>query len=289
MNILLHIISLKFRILPRAVALFFGRCLGVFIYYFVPLRQNVATQNIKIAFPEYSPSTVKRLLKNTCKHYGMVLIDFLRQPNLDVKNITNFVQMDDETKHVLDKHDGGIIMTGHLGNWEAFLPALGLNGYPFVVVTQTQKSAGSQKFFNGIRDFPNISLIPRTGSRKKMLTVLEEKMFLGLASDQNAGKRGVKIPFFNEPASIPKGAALFHLKTGMPIIVGFCILSKGLKYNLRLREINLSSIPSEKEDAIIEINTQFSALLEKEVREYPEQYFWFHRKWKKSTYNTINK
>jgi len=214
----------------------------------------------------------------------MVLIDFLRQPNLNADNISDFVIIDDETKKILDKYDGGIIMTGHLGNWEAFLPALGLNGYPFVVVTQTQKSAGSQTFFNGIRNFPNISLIPRTGSRKKMLSVLQEHKFLGLASDQNAGKRGINIPFFDLPASIPKGAGLFHLKTSMPIIVGFCILSRDLKYNLRLREMNLSSIPNEKEDAIIAINTQYSKLLENEVRKYPEQYFWFHRKWKKSIY-----
>ena len=284
MNILLKIISLKFRILPRSVTLFIGRLLGLFIYYCVPIRKHIAIQNIKIAFPEYSPSEVKLLLKNTCKHYGMVLIDFLRQPHLNNQNISNFVKIDEETKNVLDKYHGAIIMTGHLGNWEAFLPALGLNGYPFVVVTQTQKSAGSQKFFDGIRNFPNVSLIPRTGGRKKMLTVLEENKFLGLASDQNAGKRGINIPFFNVPASIPKGAALFHLKTGMPIIVGFCILSRDLKYNLQLKEMKLSSIPNEKEDAIIAINTQFSEILEKEVRKYPEQYFWFHRKWKKSTY-----
>jgi len=248
------------------------------------LRQNIAIQNIKIAFPEYSTSEVKQLLKNTCKHYGMVLVDFLRQPNLDAENISDFVTIDAKTKKILDKYDGGIIMTGHLGNWEAFLPTLGLNGYPFVVVTQTQKNAGSQTFFNEIRNFANISLIPRTGSRKRMLSVLEEHKFLGLASDQNAGKRGVNIPFFDIPASIPKGAALFHLKTSMPIIVGFCILSKDLKYNLRLREMNLSSIPAEKEAAIIAINTQYSKLLENEVRKYPEQYFWFHRKWKKSIY-----
>jgi KDO2-lipid IV(A) lauroyltransferase len=261
------------------VALFIGRLLGLFIYYFVPLRQFVAIQNITIAFPEYSQSQVKLLLKNTCKHYGMVLIDFLRQPNLDAENISDFVIIDDETKRILDRHDGGIIMTGHLGNWEAFLPALGLNGYPFVVVTQTQKSEGSQKFFNNIRSFPHISLIPRTGGRKQMLRVLDEHKFLGLASDQNAGKHGIDIPFFNIPAAIPKGAALFHLKSGMPIIVGFCILSRDLKYNLRLRQMDLSSIPSKKEDAIIAINTQYSKLLENEVRKYPEQYFWFHRKW----------
>ena len=284
MNILLKIISLKFRILPRPVALFIGRLLGLFIYYFVPLRQIVAIQNIKIAFPEYSPSQVKLLLKNTCKHYGMVLIDFLRQPNLDAENISDFVTIDDETKKILDGHDGGIIMTGHLGNWEAFLPALGLNGYPFVVVTQTQKSVGGQKFFNNIRSFPNISLIPRTGGRKQMLQVLDDHKFLGLASDQNAGSHGVAIPFFNKLVPTPKGAALFHRKTGMPIIVGFCILSKDLKYNLTLRVMETSHISKDKLEAIVDINTRFSEILENEVKSFPEQYFWYHRKWSRTLY-----
>ena len=97
MNILLNIISLKFRILPRSVALFIGRLLGLFIYYCVPIRKHIAIQNIKIAFPEYSPSEVKLLLKNTCKHYGMVLIDFLRQPHLDDQNISNFVRIDEKS------------------------------------------------------------------------------------------------------------------------------------------------------------------------------------------------
>ena len=175
-------------------------------------------------------------------------------------------------------------MTGHLGNWETFLPALGLNGYPLVVVTQTQKNAGSQKFFNNMRSFPNVSLMPRTGGIKEMLRVLNEHKFLGLASDQNAGERGINVPFFDVAASIPRGAALFHLKTGMPIIVAFCILSRDLKYNLQLKEMDLSSTPNEKKDAIVAINTQFSNLLEREVKKYPEQYFWFHRKWKKSIY-----
>ena len=242
MNIILHIISFFLRILPRKVALFGGRLLGWLIYKFVPLRFSVARQNIIFAFPQFQSSQVEDLLLKCSKHYGMVLIDFLRQSGLNKNNIKNYVYMDAETKEVLNSCNGGIIMTGHLGNWEAFLPALGLNGYPFVVVTQTQKSKGSQKFFNKMRSFPNISLIPRTGGRKQMLQVLDEYKFLGLASDQNAGKNGVAIPFFNKLVPTPKGAALFHRKTGMPIIVGFCILSSDLKYNLKLRKMDTSLI-----------------------------------------------
>ena len=241
-------------------------------------------QNIEIAFPNYSSKEIKTLLKNTYKHYGMVLFDFLRMPNLNKKNIRDLVRLDDKSKKILNDCNGGIIMTGHLGNWELFLPALGLNGFPFVVVTQTQKNPGSQKFFNFIRSFPNVSLIPRTGARKKMLRVLEENKYLGLASDQNAGEHGTEIPFFDKPVSTPRGTALFHLKTGMPIIVGFCILSSDLKYDLKLRTMKVSNNSNEQNQKVIDINTDFCKTLEREIRSFPEQYFWFHRKWSRSIY-----
>ena len=258
--------------------------IGATTYYFFPLRHNVAIQNIKFAFPGLSNSESKTILKKTSMHFGMVLVDFLRQSYLNKDRINKLVRVDEKSLKILDKLDGGIIMTGHMGNWEMFLPALGLNGYPFVVVTQTQKNISSQRFFNKIRSFPNISLIPKNGSRKKMLVALEQNKFLGLASDQNAGARGIKIPFFSIPASIPKGAALFHIKTSMPIIVGFCILSRDLKYDLCFRQIDLSTIPKNKEDAIIAINSQFSQKLEDQIIKHPHQYFWFHRKWEKSIY-----
>ena len=62
------------------------------MYYTLNKSRDIAETNIKIAFPEYSLSEVKQLLKNTSKHYGMVLVDFLRMPILDANNIHNFVR-----------------------------------------------------------------------------------------------------------------------------------------------------------------------------------------------------
>ena len=35
---------------------------------------------------------------------------------------------------------------------------------------------------------------------------------------------------------------------------------------------------------IYNVNTYFSQLLEDEIKKYPEQYFWFHKKWNKKIY-----
>ena len=69
------------------------------------------------------------------------------------------------------------------------------------IVTQTQRSKGAQKFFNWIRRKENTTLIPKKASKKIMMDVLDNNKFLGLASDQNAGKNGVNVPFFNSKVS----------------------------------------------------------------------------------------
>ena len=117
-----------------------------------------------------------------------------------------------------------------------------------------------------------------------MRQILVDNKFLGLASDQNAGKYGIKVPFFNSMVSIPKGAGYFHIKTKKPILIGFCILTPQLKYKLTLKEIDESIINDEKNDLIYNVNRYFSNLLEKEIIKYPEQYFWFHQKWTKDIY-----
>ena len=120
-----------------------------------------------------------------------------------------------------------------------------------------------------------------------MLNALQNGEILGLASDQNAEDKGTKIKFFNKEASIPKGAAYFYYKTKCPIIVGFCILRKDLKYEFNLKEIKMKNIPEQIDDLVIKVNTMYSNMLEEEIKKYPEQYFWFHRKWDRKIYNSL--
>ena len=40
----------------------------------------------------------------------------------------------------------------------------------------------------------------------------------------------------------------------------------------------------QKQDIIVEINKIYSKMLEDIIIEYPEQYFWFHKKWDKGIY-----
>ena len=277
-------ISFFLNLFPRNLSLFFGRIFGLFIYYILPIRKKIALENIKDNLTEIKTKEQKAILKKTYRHFGMVLTDFLRSKKLNQKNINNIVHVNKKTKELLNDNPGAIIMTGHLGNWEYFLPTFGLNNFPFSIVAQKIKNPYLNRLFLKIRTVKNVEVIFKSDGTKKMLSILKNKIFLGLASDQNAGKKGEKVEFLNIEASIPKGAAIFHIKTGAPIIIGYCVMNKDLTYNFNAEILDTTDINFEKDDVIYRINRKFTISLEQMIKKYPNQYFWFHKMKNKKQY-----
>jgi Kdo2-lipid IVA lauroyltransferase/acyltransferase len=278
------IISFFFNIFPRKVSLLIGRWIGIFIFYIIPIRKKVALQNIKDNFTNLNNIQQLNLLKKTYMHFGMVLSDFLRQKTLNKNIIDKTVNIDDKTINLLRKNEGSIIMTGHLGNWEYFLPILGLNNIKFSIVAQKIKNDYLNKLFLKNRTFMNVEVIFKKDGKEKMIKALDDNFYLGLASDQNAGKRGTIVKLLNINISIPKGAAIFHLKTKKPIFIGYCVMNKDYSYNFYIEELNISKVKDSKLDIIKNINSIFTDSLGEMILKYPEQYFWFHKMKNKTDY-----
>ena len=96
-----------------------------------------------------------------------------------------------------------------------------------------------------------------------------------MESDQDAKNSGIFVEFFGMKASTHKGAALFHLKSKAPIIFVTLHMESTNEYFL-----NIQPIITNKESDIESITISYTRLLENIIIKHPEQYFWFHRRWK---------
>jgi KDO2-lipid IV(A) lauroyltransferase len=108
-----------------------------------------------------------------------------------------------------------------------------------------------------------------------MMKVVSEGGILGLAADQDARKSGVFVNFLGRPASAFRGPAVFHLKTGAPLILALCRMDKQSRYHISFERLQVT-----QEDSVETITQKIASKLEEAVFENPEQYFWFHRRWK---------
>ena len=269
--------------IPRKFILFLGKVLGIFIYYFIPIRKKVAKINILIAFPELSDKEVNNIILKSYKHYGMLLFEFIMQNNKNIYN--NIVELDNKTKKCLTDDVGKILMTAHIGNWEMMLPIIS-KFRKVIGVAREQKNKGANKFIIENRSFNNVELISNKGSTRKMAKALFKNKILLLVCDQNAKSKGNKLLFFNKESSFPKGPGYFHFLTNSELIYGFCILNKDYKYELKIRNLNIEKKIEQKDELVIQINRLYIKKLEEIITKYPEQYFWFHKKWDKTIYDS---
>ena len=262
---ILVLFSATFSVLPRKINLFIGRLIGILLYLF-PFRKNVAKKNIDIVFKDLSSNDKKLILLNCYKHYGMVLIDFLCQQSINKYNLDEYFIFSNEAKKTLLTAGGGCILSAHIGNWEMVLPAMGLNEIKMDTVVMEQKNKAANNFYTKLRTFKNINLIFKHGALKSLYTAIEENRMIGLASDQNARRKGIKIDFFGEPSSFPKGAGKFYYKTNYT------------------EEIKINSNDDTENSIIKLIVSTYANILSKKIKQHPEQYFWFHKKWSKIIY-----
>ena len=178
-------------------------------------------------------------------------------------------------KEALDKNKGVLLVSGHFGLWELILGWFGINKYSLLLIGQKQKNVGADRFINKLRKNNGIKILPRKSSLELMYSALENNDILTLASDQDAKKSGIFINFFGVKASTPKGAALFHLKSKSPIIFVTCHMESINKYIL-----NIEPVKTQNKSDIESITISYTRLLENVIKKHPEQYFWFHRRWK---------
>ena len=268
------------RVISRVIAKFslqnqvvISQHIASILYHYIPKRKKVAIKNLKTAFPEYSDKWIQSTLKKCYKFLSYNFIQFLAFPK-STDSIIIQINGQAALDNALEKGKGVILISAHFGAWEILGHWLGVNNYPLRGVAQRQKNKGANKFFEEKRQLSGIKHIYRKVGMDVLYNILKENKILGLVSDQDAKNKGIFVNFFNTPASTHKGAAIFHLNTSAPMIFGLCIQTGFQEYKIELIPI----IPVN--NTIEDITKQYTLTLEKIIRKYPDQYFWFHNRWK---------
>ena len=243
------------------------------LYHYIPKRKNVAIKNIQTAFPKCSDIWVANTLKKCYKFFAYNFIQFLALPK-STDSIKIQINGQTALDNAIEQGKGVILISSHFGPWEILGHWLGVNNYQLRGVAHKQKNKGANRFFEEKRQLSGIKHIYRKVGVDVLYNILEEKKILGLVSDQDAKNKGIFINFFNKPASTHKGAAIFHLNTNAPMIYGICIQTGFQEYKIEL--IPITSVKNTMED----ITQEYTLTLERIIQKYPEQYFWFHNRWK---------
>ena len=247
--------------------------LASIFFNYIPKRKETALKNLKIAFPDKSDEWINTTLKKCYNFFIFNFLQFLAFP-FDPNSIEIEVVGEKHLKNAINQKKGTVLVSAHFGSWEILGHWFGKNNYPLVGIAQRQKNKGANLFFEEKRQLSGIKQVYRKSSMDSLYDVLNANQILGLVSDQDAKGKGVFVDFFDKPASTHKGAALFHLNTNASLIFGICVQKNMGKYL-----VEFIPISSDKK-SVVDITQLYTTIIEQSIKKYPEQYFWFHNRWK---------
>ena len=279
--------TLKFLIfiLPSSLQNLLAKFLAFAFMKLKKKRFHVVMTNLNLAFGETKTKEEKLEIAKKCyynfaKYLG---INFILNQNTTKQKILKQVVFKNE-HFLLDAIRSGrpiIVTTAHFGQWEIFPLAVAAHFGPSSVLGRKLDSSVMDKILRANRAQFDVELIDKNGGAKDILKALKARRIVGILVDQNtAPKDGIKVQFFGKDVLHTPAASVLAQKTNALIINAF-IYQKGENLNEICFEEPIDISTFDKEDAVQKATQMQCSACEEMVRARPEEYFWFHQRFKR--------
>ncbi len=272
-----------------------AKALARFFTDVVPVRRKLLHENLAIAFPDLSDEDRRSLILRMWEHLflmGMEVAlsarkvrDLNWKKHIHLKNSLPLLRFLHQDRPL-------IIVTGHFGNFEFGGYTLGLLSYPTHSVARMLDNPFLNTFVKNFRESTGQFLISKVGGYDDILHVLENNGTMTFLADQSAGPKGCMVDFFGKKASTYKAIALLSLQFEAPIVICYALRhvnEKGefvpMQFDVHIAgtfdpKNPLDAVSLEKMNNVKDITQWFTSKLEEGIRDFPEQYWWLHRRWK---------
>ena len=277
-------------IVPLAIALGPARTekavLRLFLSLAPFLRHNrIAAANIALAFPEKSEAEHKRILRGAWENFAKAVTEFVFIDSLvaalsappDKSPIRLF-----GTDLFALRDDGkpAVIFSAHLANWELLAVLAEKWGLKMVLPYRRARNVQIAEDMQARRRATMGRLVSsHRGSALEIAAALDRGEHLGVLIDQRLNS-GIAVPFFGRTALTNPLPAKLARRFDCPVHGARAVRFPNGELHLELTPA--LDLPRDAE-GLIDVagaTARMTEVVEGWVREHPEQWFWFHDRWR---------
>ncbi len=253
-----------------------SRFLQQFLFFHLKLfhwKRKVLENNLKIVRPGISKQSQEKFYFHLLENLTKDAADFFTRSKIYSPSNPHFL-VDEKSRSVLKKMKrGGLMLTAHLGNYEALGPWLVRTGIPLVAsYAKIRPKILDEWLKNKLRSIDNFNYSLFINNPRDILRLLDEGNVFCLLADQDYRKsRFISGKFLGQPVHcnpIPQ----FILQHRPQTPVYLCWLdSDGDKFTLFAKELS-----SQSGSFVFE---QYHNWLEFQIEKNPGKWYgWFHRR-----------
>jgi KDO2-lipid IV(A) lauroyltransferase len=276
------------RRIPERLLITIGSGIGSLFYYLSARYRYIGLKNLTYAYgTEKSVPERKLLLKHCLVDIGKNFMEFMHAFGLSSEQIRERIELvgKEHLDKALEEKKGVIAFSAHAGNFILIGPRLIAEGYSFSVIARDPKNKRIAEMFLDMRRRFSIGSIPDKPKKEciaRALRCLRDNGILFLQIDQNAAPDDPLVEFFGWHVPTFKGPVVFSLRTGSPVLPMFMIRKPDNGLMLKIDQPVTFIQSGNKDQEIIKNVTLLTKITENHIRQYPEQWWWLHRRWKKA-------
>jgi KDO2-lipid IV(A) lauroyltransferase len=241
----------------------------------IPRLRRIGYRNLEMGLPG---SDKKAVIDGVYRSIARLLVAFARFPDLNAQNISAAISYEgfEHYEEAKRRGKGVLFATAHLGNWELSAFAHALMAEPMNVVVRPLDNRRIDAVVERYRARSGNHLIEKKEAARSIMKALARNEAVGILIDQNSSlDQGVFVDFFGTPACANVSFAKIAARSGAAVIPGFALwCEKQRRYILRFYPIVEMTGDAQQDTARIH------KILERVIREHPDQWLWIHRRWK---------
>jgi len=272
---------------PRSLAMAAGSMVGGLFWAVLRLERKriaITLDNLRILYPGQDDARLRPLARRTARHFGRFLAESARAPLLTRGSLGDLVTFEG-LEHYAAAHAQGkgvILATAHFGNFELAACAQALMGYPVYSVIREVDNPGLDVFMDQVRGSSGLGVIKKERAARDILGHIRRGDTVTVHIDLNASFNLIYVPFFGRYASTFTTPAVMSLRTGAPLLTMLSFRDDAAdRYHVKIYPPAQIAPAGNRNADVRQIIMALNGGLEEAIRQAPEQWFWFHRRWKK--------
>ena len=249
-------------------------------------KHRIVLRGLELAFPEKTPAERTAIAR---EFWGKVGRTFAEFPLMDrITPATGRIEVVGlERLHELARtRTAGVLISGHLSNWEAMMAVIVHSGLDCRVSYRPANNPYTDARITESRRRYGVQMFAARGSDgvRGLIGALSKGGAVALLNDQRDSS-GVEGPFFGRSVWSAGGGARLAMKYGQRFFPMSVVRLKGARFRVTIHEpIQLQDTGDKAADlkaAVAKIN----AFVESRIRDRPAEWLWAHRRWPVELYD----
>ncbi|MCX7554558.1 hypothetical protein OS175_11760 [Marinicella sp. S1101] len=258
-----------------------GRVLGRLFYYLPNSRKRIARTNIGICFPQLTTQQAKSLLKANMLSTGQGVMEMLAALWAEDDQVVDHFEVVglEHLNQAIKIGQGCLLLSCHTTSIEWGIRGLNqLLKAQQIPVGHMLARQHNNKLLEAHLEAARLSFVEKLIDKKNIRSLLASVKSghpVYYAPDQNFSYQVEFAPFFDRPAATTIGTYKLA-KKGVKVIPWFCFRTGPCQWRVEV----LPEMKQLSELSEIDATTTINQLFETQIKQYPEQYLWVHRRFK---------